>query len=124
MSVCLIIDDEMLHREIDLHTLTKFGFKTKEAPTVKRALDLCQEAMPHVILLDWIMPGMGGMEFLSSLRNMKDGERPFVIVCSANGVSSVVDKAMAAGANGFLLKPFSSDMLRQKLVEGGIRVAK
>ncbi len=120
MAVCLVIDDEALHREIDCFAMTLAGYDTCEAASAEDALTICLDQMPDVILLDLMMPGMNGLEFLVSLRAMKGGEKPFIMVCSAYGVSDAEEKARVAGANNFILKPFSSTMLKEKLSESGI----
>ena len=120
MTTCIIIDDEVMHREIDLYALKKVGFDTREAPNGKAALEVCRHCMPDVILLDLVMPEMNGFEFLSTLRSVDEGKKPFVLVCSANGMGDIKEKVLEYGANSFLLKPFSTDMLKEKLAEASL----
>ncbi len=124
MAVCLIIDDEVLHREIDLYALNQIGIETQEASGGRDALIMCNDQMPDIILLDLVMPEMNGIEFLTQLRTMEGGTKPFVLVCSANGIGNIEEKVLAAGADSFLLKPFSSVMLKEKLGEAGMLVAR
>lgn len=119
MPFCLIVDDEELHREIDQCVIRHLGFETQEAANGKEAMEVCEEHMPNIILLDLMMPEMSGLQFLDKLRHMKEGKSPYVIVCSANGVESMRQKALEAGADAFLLKPFSPQSLLQTIAEGG-----
>lgn len=120
MTICLVVDDEALHREIDCFALNTAGFTTREASSAEQALAICEEEMPDVILLDLMMPGKNGLEFISCLRQLSHGTQPFILVCSAYGVGEIEETVKTAGADDFLLKPFSSTKLKEKLSERGV----
>ena len=64
MKTCLIVDDSKVIRKVARHILETLEFQVEEAGDGKEALDRCEASMPDVVLLDWNMPVMSGMEFL------------------------------------------------------------
>lgn len=120
MAICLVVDDEALHREIDRFAVSQIGFDTCEAADGEIALSICSQSMPDLILLDMMMPHMNGIDFLLSLRAMKDGQKPFILACTAHSGAGIEEKLLSAGANTLLIKPFSCAMLKEKLIESGV----
>lgn len=76
--------------------------------------------MPDGILLDWNMPVMEGIEFLELLRKTEGGDVPRVIFCTTNNDIEHITRAIEAGANEYIMKPFDQDILREKLEEVGL----
>ena len=68
MKTCLIVDDSKVIRKVARHILETLDFQVEEAGDGREALDRCVAKMPDVVLLDWNMPVMSGMEFLKVLR--------------------------------------------------------
>ena len=68
MKTCLVVDDSKVIRKVARHILETLDFAVSEAADGSEALDHCGRSMPDVVLLDWNMPVMGGMEFLCALR--------------------------------------------------------
>lgn len=87
----------------------------KEAMDGKQAMDMIQSGSvkPDVILLDWEMPVMDGMETLAAIRDGKM-EVPVIMVTSRNEVNQIV-VALEKGANEYIMKPFTKDILFEKL---------
>ena len=79
MKTCLIVDDSRVIRKVSRHILETLGFAVEEAENGKVALDACAAAMPDVVLLDWNMPVMTGIEFLVHLRKHPGGDGPKVV---------------------------------------------
>lgn len=71
--------------------------------------------MPELILLDWNMPVMSGMEFVASLRCMQGDRRPKVVFCTSNSDASDIRKGIEAGADEYVIKPFDHETLQAKL---------
>lgn len=117
MKHCLIVDDSDVIRKVAGLLLADYGFETSEAVHGQDALEQCIARMPDVILLDWHMPVMAGMEFISSLRLQKNGDMPHIIYCTTDYDPQDIARALAAGADDFLLKPFDRDGLRAKVSE-------
>ena len=115
MKSCLIIDDSRVIRKVSRHILETLGFKVNEAENGQLGLDACAQDMPNVILLDWNMPVMSGIEFLVALRKRPDGEKPKVVFCTTENDVAHIREAIAAGADEYVMKPFDHETLRIKL---------
>ena len=76
MKNCLIVDDSRVIRKVSRHIVETLGFTVDEAADGQEALAKCDSRMPDVILLDWNMPVMSGIEFLAKLRERPNGKRP------------------------------------------------
>ena len=79
MKTCLIVDDSRVIRKVSRHILETLGFTVDEAENGQKGLDRCEDAMPDVILLDWNMPVMTGIEFIIQLRQRPGGDKPKVV---------------------------------------------
>jgi two-component system chemotaxis response regulator CheY len=112
---CLLVDDSLLVRKIARKIFTRLSFEVDEAENGQIALDKCQSRMPDVVLLDWNMPVMDGLEFLKSLRRTEGGRGPAVIFCTTETDVEHIQKALANGANEYLMKPFDQESLIAKL---------
>src|ERR1700740_1968088 len=82
MRSCLVVDDSKVIRKVARHILETLNFSVDEAEDGREALTRCETAMPDVILLDWNMPVMSGMEFLRALRQRGHGDQPKVVFCT------------------------------------------
>ncbi len=121
MKKCLVVDDSKVIRKVVRHILETLDFEIGEAEDGKVALDKVRSDVPDVILLDWNMPVMGGMEFLKKLRTMEFDNRPKVIFCTTENASSHIREAIDAGADEYIMKPFDRDTLESKLEIVGVR---
>ena len=119
-GLCLLVDDSSLVRKIARKIFIGLGFETDEAENGQVALEKCQSRMPDVVLLDWNMPVMDGLEFLKSLRRTEGGREPAVIFCTTETDVDHIQRALANGANEYLMKPFTKEALVEKLALLGI----
>ena len=85
-----------------------------KAPS-KRAAQL-----PDAILLDWNMPKMDGYDFLRALRRLPSGDRPKVVFCTTENDVAHIARALHAGANEYIMKPFDRDIVEAKFQEVGL----
>ena len=76
MKSCLVVDDSKVIRKVARHILETLNFTVNEAEDGREALTRCEEQMPDVVLLDWNMPVMSGMEFLRLLRQRGHEDQP------------------------------------------------
>ncbi|MFA6279789.1 MAG: response regulator [Bdellovibrionales bacterium] len=120
MKSCLLVDDSRVIRKVARQIFEALDFACEEAENGQMALEACQKAMPDVILLDWNMPVMDGMEFLRALRKMANGGESVVVFCTTENDMKHIQDAMASGANEYIMKPFDADIVRSKLVQLGI----
>jgi two-component system chemotaxis response regulator CheY len=112
---CLIVDDSRVVRKVAVRIIEDLGFSCLEAENGVVALEKCNHDMPDLILLDWNMPSMSGLEFLEHLRLMEQGAKPFVILCTTENEVGQIDRALKAGANEYIIKPFDRDLIIEKL---------
>jgi two-component system chemotaxis response regulator CheY len=120
MKRCLIIDDSSVIRKVARRIIEGFGFTITEASDGRQALDACVKEMPEAILLDWNMPVMDGYEFLRALRAMPGGDRPKVVFCTTENDLAHIARAMHAGADEYIMKPFDKEIVEAKLQEVGL----
>lgn len=120
MKSCLIVDDSKVIRMVARRILEELRFTTAEAADGKLAIDACRSRMPDVILLDWNMPVMNGIEFLRELRRMDRGDRPIVVFCTTENDIARIQEAIAAGANEYIMKPFDSEIIQAKFSQVGL----
>ena len=81
----------------------------------QEGLDRCTEAMPDVVLLDWNMPVMTGIEFITQLRVREGGDKPKVVFCTTENDVAHIREAISAGADEYVMKPFDHETLQIKL---------
>lgn len=120
MISCLVVDDSKVVRMVARKILEELEFSVSEAADGQLALDACIESMPDVILLDWNMPVMNGIEFLRALRASEGGDAPKVVFCTTENDLSHIQEAISAGANEYIMKPFDSDIIQSKFAQIGI----
>ena len=100
--------------------LKRLGFAVIEAEDGQQALNVCQRGLPDAVLLDWNMPVMDGYEFLRNLRLMPGGDRPKVVFCTTENDVAHIARALHAGANEYIMKPFDKDIVTAKFHEVGL----
>ena len=120
MKTCLVVDDSKVIRKVARHILETLEFTVDEAEDGRAALDRCQSDMPDVILLDWNMPVMSGMEFLRALRRHAGGGSPKVVFCTTENDVGHIARALHAGANEYIMKPFDKEIVTAKFQEVGL----
>ena len=114
MKKCLIVDDSRVIRKVSRHIVETLGLEVSEAENGREALDLCAAQMPDVVLLDWNMPVMSGIEFIVHLRRSAGGDKPKVVFCTTENDVDHIRQAMKAGADEYVMKPFDHDTLQIK----------
>ena len=120
MKQILVVDDSAVIRKIARRILDSMRFRTSEANDGRQALDACEAAMPDGILLDWNMPVMDGFEFLRALRKLPGGAKPKVVFCTTENDVSQIARAMHAGADEYIMKPFDRQIVQSKFEEIGL----
>jgi two-component system chemotaxis response regulator CheY len=123
MKTCLVVDDSSVIRKIARRILEEMDFQIVEAEDGEKALEICKHGLPDAILLDWNMPVMDGYEFLGNLRRMPGGDQPKVVFCTTeNGIDHIA-RALNAGADEYIMKPFDKDIVAAKFQEVGLLAA-
>ena len=120
MKTCLVVDDSSVIRKIASRILGEMNFRIIEAEDGAVALEACKQELPDAVLLDWNMPVMDGFEFLTNLRRMPGGDQPKVVFCTTENGIDHISRALHAGANEYIMKPFDKDIVTAKFQEVGL----
>jgi two-component system chemotaxis response regulator CheY len=120
MKSCLVVDDSKVIRKVARHILETLNFSVDEAEDGREALTRIDAHMPDVVLLDWNMPVMGGIEFLRTLRQRDIENQPKVVFCTTENDAAHIRAAIDAGADEYVMKPFDRETLESKLQIVGI----
>ena len=120
MTDCLIVEDSKVVRKLERRIMEELGFTVSEAEDGKQAEESCKVKMPTLILLDWHMPVMNGLEFLKVLRAMPSGTSPKVVFCTTESEMNNIMQALASGADEYVMKPFDAEIIKGKLQQIGM----
>jgi two-component system, chemotaxis family, chemotaxis protein CheY len=111
----LVVDDSATMRRIVINSLQRIGFNdTVEAADGQEALAKFDPSVKFVIT-DWNMPNMSGTEFTKVLRSRDDGRHVPVLMVTARSVKEDILTAMEAGVNNYIVKPFTPQVLKEKI---------
>ena len=116
MKRCLIVDDSRVIRRVAAKIIQDLGFEVEESENGKKALEACRTRMPDLALIDMDMPVMDGRTYLRELRRLPGGDKVVAIFCTTDADASLIEHALAAGADEFIMKPFDSDIVRSKFL--------
>jgi two-component system chemotaxis response regulator CheY len=118
----MVIDDSRAMRMILKRIVTKLNFEVTEAGDGKEALDLLagMDQVPELALIDWNMPNMNGLEFVTNVRaDPRLREMTLVMVTTESEQNQIV-RALAAGAHEYVIKPFTEGAMIEKLALLGL----
>ncbi|WP_134496213.1 response regulator [Microvirga pakistanensis] len=120
MTYCLIVDDSRTIRKVSRDIVESLSLEVAEAENGAAGLAACQVRMPDIVLLDWNMPVMDGYSFLKELRKRPGGETPKVVFCTTENDMDHITRALEAGADEYIMKPFDKVILAAKFRELGL----
>ena len=119
----LVIDDSRAIRMILARMLTEAGMEVADAEHGRQALDLIDAGLvPELVLVDWNMPEMTGIEFLEAVRNPPYSSTARILMITTETELPQVLKALESGADEYLMKPFTQEAVFAKLQLLGIEV--
>jgi two-component system chemotaxis response regulator CheY len=117
----IVIDDSRATRVILKRTLTAQGFEVIEAGDGKQAIDELEKTGPlDLALVDWNMPVMTGYEFIVEIRSRANFAGMSIMMVTTESETSQVQLALDAGANEYIMKPFTDEVLKEKLMLLGL----
>jgi sigma-B regulation protein RsbU (phosphoserine phosphatase) len=114
----LIVDDSRLQRRILAALLKRRGFEIMEAESGEEALEICATFKPELVLSDWMMPGMTGLEFCKEFRALPTESYGYFILLTSKSEKDDIAEGLDAGADDFLTKPVNADELRARIAAG------
>ena len=122
MAKALVADDSRAVRMILTKTLKELGYEVCEAANGKQALEVmeAEKATVNLVLADWNMPELNGLELLKRLRQDPELSSLVVIMVTTETELDQMATALEAGANEYVMKPFTKDILVEKLQLVGI----
>jgi two-component system, OmpR family, phosphate regulon response regulator PhoB len=115
VATILIVEDEPDIQELIAYNLEKAGHRSVRASSAERALEIVREALPHLIVIDWMLPGASGMELA---RWLKADKRTFdipLIIVTARGSEQDKLTGLDIGADDYMTKPFSPRELNARV---------
>ena len=113
----IIVDDSRVIRNIIEKVVISMGYEALHASNGKEALDLLDKGAEEVemVILDWNMPVLDGWEALKALKKNKACKHICVLMVSTESENEKIENALAAGAHGYLTKPFAPEELTEKI---------
>lgn len=114
----LLVDDSKAQRRVLRLSLDRWGYDVTEADSAEEALALCQTASFDIILSDWMMPGMTGLEFCRAFRALETQRYGYFILLTSKSEKEEVAYGLDAGADDFLSKPIIMQELHARMRAG------
>ncbi len=114
----LVVDDSRLQRRILTASLQRWGFEVREAASGDDALALCADYVPDLVMSDWMMPGLTGLDFCRAFRDMPRDSYGYFILLTSKSDKTEVALGLDAGADDFLTKPVNAAELRARIAAG------
>jgi two-component system NtrC family sensor kinase len=114
----LIAEDDLASRLALKVNLQKWGHEVVEAQDGDQAWQLLQREKPKIAILDWMMPGIEGMELCRRIRANTEGDYIYVILLTAKGDNEDVVVGLDAGADDYITKPFDREIMRSRIAVG------
>ncbi len=101
----MVVDDDNINRNRLDKLLSSYGYKVWQAPNGEKAIKMLSEVNPDAVLLDLVMPGLGGLEVCRILRNMDNIMGVPIVIISSKGDKNTIAGALNCGADDFIVKP-------------------
>ena len=117
MASILIVDDEESIRELLQEALSSGGHEFHFAANGAQAFEVLRKKRVDLALIDRNMPGMSGIEVVQLIRLNPKTSSLKILMCTGASMTKEIDEALAAGADGYVLKPFNFDLLLAKVAK-------
>ncbi|WP_037560102.1 response regulator [Spirillospora albida] len=118
----MVIDDSRAMRLILRRIVTQLGFEVHEAGNGREAMETLEslDEVPKVALIDWNMPEMNGLEFVTAVRADERFRQMTLMMVTTESEHGQIVRALAAGAHEYVIKPFTPDAITEKLALMGL----
>lgn len=114
----LVVDDSRAQRHMVSMQLRRWGYRVSECEDAHSALELCRSSNVDIIISDWMMPGLTGLEFCREFRGLDRESYGYFILLTSKSETTEIADGLEAGADDFLTKPVASSELRARLRAG------
>lgn len=114
----LVVDDDATMRTVLARVLTKFGHEARTASDGHGGIELAMSWRPGLMIVDWVMPQMGGADLVRAVRQSKDGRGVYIIVLTGIEEEDRLVEAFEAGVDDFLTKPIKPRVLAARIRAG------
>lgn len=111
----MVVDDSSMMRKAVCRMLQKLSYEACMAEDGQKCLDSMKEEQPDVVLMDWNMPVMDGLDALKSIKSSNDFNQSKVVMMTTENSQEKIQQALEAGANEYIMKPFDEEVLKEKL---------
>lgn len=112
----LVVDDSPTMRRIVVNALSSFGFKDiVEAEDGQQGLEICLKEKIDFIITDWNMPNMTGLELTKAVRSDGNLKHIPILMVTTRGLKQDIVEALQAKANNYVVKPFTPQVLKEKI---------
>jgi two-component system chemotaxis response regulator CheY len=112
----LVVDDSSTMRRIMINTLNRIGHQDiVEATTAREALERLAVEEIDLVITDWNMPEMSGVEFIRTMRQQDRFRQLPVMMVTTNAAMADIVEAMKAGVTSYVVKPFTTEVIREKI---------
>jgi two-component system, chemotaxis family, chemotaxis protein CheY len=112
----LVVDDSSTMRRIIINTLSKLGHQdVLEAANGREGIERLASADVDLVITDWNMPEMSGIDFVRALRGMERASTLPVLMVTTNAAKDDIVEALRAGVNNYVVKPFTPDTIKEKI---------
>ena len=115
MATILVVEDEPDILELIAYTVEKAGHVAQRAGSAEQALEMIRDALPHLVLIDWMLPGMSGIDLAKWLRGNRRTEGIPLIMVTARGAEQDKLAGLETGADDYMTKPFSPAELNARI---------
>jgi two-component system, chemotaxis family, chemotaxis protein CheY len=123
MALVLVLDDSRMMRRLICHGLEELGCQVTEGENGRVGLErLALPDLPDLVLVDWNMPEMDGLDFVRAVRSQSNYNNLLLVMVTTDNDPVQRAEAQQAGANDYLLKPVSLQTLRETLQRLGIHL--
>jgi two-component system chemotaxis response regulator CheY len=114
----LVVDDSKMMRTVEQKALESMGWQVSQAANGVEALGVLEQMGEcDLVLADWQMPEMDGLTLVKHIRKDPKHHEVTIIMVSSNAVMESIQEALEAGANDFVMKPFSVEALKERITE-------
>lgn len=114
----LVVDDSRLQRKILSSSIKRWGYRVVEADSGEEAIRQCLEHKPELVISDWMMPGMSGLQFCQEFRTLTLDSYGYFILLTSKSEKNDVAEGLDSGADDFLTKPVDGNELRARITAG------